>query len=281
MKVRSADCSANLEKVRSARTSAQTKGKRIQFNVSLCVDVLQTPEHIAQVDQTQLRSDVNKLKMKFSRVNHHKDLLVLNTGASNTIFFNRELLEDIKQIIPKLFNTGENPVQFKQMGELHKKFDYLPLPKEGYYFDEGAVANLLLLAHIVKEFDVYLNTAVDNALYVLDGHGKYLRFGSESGNLYGAYLGGKGTQGACYGFTTVKGQKALFSELDCRRAEAVRNLQEHLGYPSDKDFANAIDYNMLGTCEFNRRDIRIARKIFGPCRAALQGKWTKRGSKMD
>lgn len=96
------------------------------------------------------------------------------------------------------------------MGRLNDKFNYLPLPKEGYYFDETAVTNLVLLGHVLKEFNVYMNTSVDNALYKMDDNGRYLRFGGVNGNLYRVYLGGTDEKGVCYDFTTIKGQKALF-----------------------------------------------------------------------
>ena len=167
------------------------------------------------------------------------------------------------------------------MGQLHKIFDHLPLPKGGYYYDEGAVANLLSLGHITKEFTVIMNTEIDDAIYIFNDEGQYLRFGRVKHNLYGVHLGQGNPTNKCYMFSTVQGQKSLFSDLDCKRAGAVRDLQERLGFPSDVDFANAIEYNVLGTCEYNRQDIRIANKIFGPSHAALKGKWTKRAQKMD
>ena len=167
------------------------------------------------------------------------------------------------------------------MGSLSDVFKHLPLPQDGYYYDEEAVANLLSLGQITKEFQVYMNTAIDDAIYIINSEGKYLRFGRLKHNLYGVYLGDGRPEEMCYAFSTVDGKKALFSQLDCKRAEAVRNLQERLGYPSDVDLANAIEYNVLGTCEFNRRDIRIANKIFGPNRGAIRGKWNKRPNKME
>ena len=71
------------------------------------------------------------------------------------------------------------------------------------------------------------------------------------------------------------------SQLDCKQAEAIRDLQERLRSPSDVDLANAIKYNVLGTCQFSWRDIRIANKIFGPSKSAIEGKNIKRKSRMD
>ena len=42
-----------------------------------------------------------------------------------------------------------------------------------------------------------------------------------------------------------------------------------------------MEYNVLGACDFNRRDIRIAEKIFGPNAAAMKGKTTNSKSKME
>lgn len=53
-------------------------------------------------------------------------------------------------------------------------------------------------------------------------------------------------------------------------------LQEYLGFPSDIDLANAIDYNILSTCQFNRREIKIMYKIHGSSVAVVKGKSTKK-----
>ena len=54
-----------------------------------------------------------------------------------------------------------------------------------------------------------------------------------------------------------------------------------LGFLSDIDLANAMEYNVLGAYDFNRKDIRIAQKIFGPNAAAMKGKTTNSKNKMD
>jgi hypothetical protein len=79
---------------------------------------------------------------------------------------------------------------------------------------------------------------------------------------------------------TVKGESAHFSAIDCRRAVKVRELQEVLGCPSDIDLANAVEQNVVGNNPFTRRDIQIAKKIYGPDVPAMKGKTVKRKSKM-
>ena len=46
----------------------------------------------------------------YSQGNHHKNLLILDTGASASIFFNQELLGTIQQVNPKEFNTVGNTI---------------------------------------------------------------------------------------------------------------------------------------------------------------------------
>ena len=84
-----------------------------------------------------------------------------------------------------------------------------------------------------------------------------------------------------YFFGIVKGKMAMFSNMDCKRAEAVQNLQGRLGFPSDVTLAKLIEYNVIGTCQFNRCDIRIAKKIWGLGKGPLKGKSNARKGKMD
>ena len=71
-----------------------------------------------------------------------------------------------------------------KMGSLSKALEHLPLPKDGYLFDEGIVANLLSLGKIADEFRVVMDTDIDDAIYVYGKDGKYLRFGKTAKGLY-------------------------------------------------------------------------------------------------
>ena len=48
----------------------------------------------------------------------------------------------------------------------------------------------------------------------------------------------------CY-FNTVKKGKSMFSILDQKRAKTVKTLQEQCTFPSDEDFINALEYNVI------------------------------------
>ena len=125
-----------------------------------------------------------------------------------------------------------------EVGSLNKVLEHLPLPKHGYYYDENVVANLLSLGRIADEFRVSMDTDIEDAIYVHGEDGRYLRF-KRKGDLYCMNICLEEEKENCF-FSTVKGRKAMFSELDCKQAADVRSLQERLGYPLDADLAKAI-----------------------------------------
>ena len=63
----------------------------------------------------------------------------------------------------------------------------------------------------------------------------------------------------CY-LSTVKDGKTTFSILDQKRAETVRILQERYGFPSDKDFINALECSSVEGMDFGRRDVKWPKK---------------------
>jgi hypothetical protein len=79
---------------------------------------------------------------------------------------------------------------------------------------------------------------------------------------------------------TVQGESAYLSAINCRRAAKVQDLQEALACPIDVDLADDIEHNVIGNNPFTRRDVRIAKKIFGPDVPAMKGETVKRKSKM-
>jgi hypothetical protein len=125
-----------------------------------------------------------------------------------------------------------------------------------------------------------MDTAIDNAFYVFNEDGTYIRFSRTPNGMYCIDINTDDDDHVVMAHQTVKGESAHFSAIDCRRASKVRELQEILACPSDIDLANAVEHNVIGNNPFTRRDIRIAKKIFGPDVPAMKGKTVKRKSKM-
>ena len=98
-------------------------------------------------------------------------------------------------------------------------------------------------------------------------------------NIHSMYIGETADTEHCY-FTTVKEMEIQYLALNRKCAVRVWCIQERQGFSSDIGLANAINYNIFGTCHFNRRDIQIVKKIYGPSVVAVKGKSTKQQNKM-
>ena len=93
----------------------------------------------------------------------------LNSRASISILFNNKLLNKIDKL-PQAAHVkaGGSDIKLSKSkgGALHHNLASLPLPAEGYYYDEKALTNLLSLACIVNEYWVRMDTRIDDAIYV-------------------------------------------------------------------------------------------------------------------
>jgi hypothetical protein len=151
----------------------------------------------------------------------------------------------------------------------------------GYYYYPKGVANILSLALLAKTKRVVMDTAIENAFYVFNEDGSYIKFLPSNNGMYCLDIGSdNNNEPHVMAIQTVKDEQSKFSSIDCTRAEAIRKLQEVLACPSDFDLANTVEHNVIGNNPFIRRDVRIAKQIYGPDVAALKGKTVKQQRKM-
>jgi hypothetical protein len=208
--------------------------------------------------------------------------IALDSGSSIHIFKDAFLLTDIKPDDNQSITvrTTDSKFQLNNIGQLYADLNTLPLPFEGYYFYPKIVANILSLAMIAETKRVFMDSAIDNAIYIFNEDGSYIQFAKTPNGMYCIDVATDDNNHIVMAHQTVKEESAHFSAIDCRRAAKVRDLQETLACPSDFDLANAIEHNIIGNNPSTRRDIRIAKKIFGPDVPAMKGKTVKRKSKM-
>ena len=57
----------------------------------------------------------------------------------------------------------------------------------------------------------------------------------------------------------------------------ARLIQQAMGFISTKDLLKAIDNNVIKNCATTRRDVRIAKDIYGPDQPSIKGKTKRRG----
>ena len=104
--------------------------------------------------------------------------LYIDSRASISILFNDKLSNTINKLPQALqIKVGGSNINLLEGDVLHDDLADLPLPREGYYYDKKALANLLSLACIVDKYWVRMNTHIDDAIYVQSKTGgRLLRF---------------------------------------------------------------------------------------------------------
>jgi hypothetical protein len=209
--------------------------------------------------------------------------IALDSASSIHLFKDRSLLDNIKVDNKKNLKvrTADSTFLVNDIGEICDTLKSLPLPSKGYYYYPKGVANILSLALLAKTKRVVMDTAIENAFYVFNEDGSYIKFIPSINGMYCLDIrSDDNNEPQVMAIQTVKDEQSKFSNTDCTRAEAIRKLQEVLACPSDFDLANAVEHNIIGNNPFTRRNVHIAKQIYGPDVAALKGKTVKQQSKM-
>ena len=89
----------------------------------------------------------------------------------------QRLLEKLNPSDENTISGVSGTVDCDEIGELTEDLRAYPLSTKPYYLNKKTTSNLLSLALISDEYRVFMDTAIDNAFYVFDEEGKYLRFG--------------------------------------------------------------------------------------------------------
>ena len=115
-------------------------------------------------------------KQKYSPGWIHQNNILMDSGASIPLIFNRDLLDNILPLkYFKKINSGGGNFKSKLGGSLTKALHHLPLPKKGYFYNPDAVANLLSMAKVSNKYHITMDTNIDNAIYVHNDDGSYIR----------------------------------------------------------------------------------------------------------
>ena len=135
------------------------------------------------------------------------------------------------------------------------------------------------MGKLVEEgYRVTMDLDVENVINVYIDDGSYIKFICVQNELYCIHLDDNG--GWTNFLTTVVEQKEQFSDIDDKKTALARNIQECLCLPSNVDLVDAIEKGGIKECGIDRRHIKIANIIYGPAKAAIEGKTVQRKNKM-
>jgi hypothetical protein len=112
--------------------------------------------------------------------------ITLDSGSSIHIFKDIFLLTDIISDSKKSIGvrTTDSNFRVNDIGRLCDDLELLPLPSDGYYFYPKGVANILSLAMIADTKREVRDTAIDDAIYVFNEDGTYVRFSRTLNGMY-------------------------------------------------------------------------------------------------
>jgi hypothetical protein len=143
------------------------------------------------------------------------------------------------------------------------------------WFYAGGIANILSLGLVSDRYRVTLDTENEQAFFVHKPDGSTRKFKRMTCNLYACNIAAFENQGVVL-TVTAEGKKAEYSNKDVKRADAARQLQEILGYPSLKAYLKMIDNNLIKNCTVTRRDVMMAEDIYGVHPNIVKGKSVRR-----
>ena len=82
------------------------------------------------------------------------------------------------------------------------------------------------MAKVSDEYRITMDTDIDNAIYVHNDDGSYIRFHWTKQNVYEMQIGDGTDMEECHALTTVKENGMQYSALDWKRVEAVINFND-------------------------------------------------------
>ena len=102
-------------------------------------------------------------------------------------------------------------------------FSLLPLNKKNHFYCLDGVTNLMLISILIDEFDVIMDSRVDNAFYVFDKDKNYMRYGRCPSRLYCVDITEQ--TGPLSLLSTVEENKNNFSAIDVKKVDLARDIQ--------------------------------------------------------
>lgn len=126
----------------------------------------------------------------------------------------------------------------------------------------GAIANILSLSNVQKQFKVTYDSVKGNHFTVHKAGGGNRIFRPTEKGLYASQVL-TARKGAMM-LSTVTENKKNYTHREVRQAEAARRLLAIVGRPSERQLRKILNARQLRNCEVTEQDVINARRIFGP-----------------
>lgn len=242
----------------------------------LCVIAEQeeSVEGLLNDDLSAERSDlpVNQFVLKASIRSQLQDLVVLDSGATQSIFNKRWILSDVREDVSRTFHGigGQQSVITKSGN----------LPFFGrVFYDPRVVTSVLSLDTIESNPNLKVSYFPGEAFVVKLPNGRTVNFIKDDyTNLYTCKMQdfvNEVHEKALVGFDADDPTK-IYTKREVLDAKRARELQRSLGYASTQDTVELLKSGAIVNCPVTAADVYRAHRIFGPDPHDLMGKVVKK-----
>ena len=200
-------------------------------------------------------------------------LVLLDSCSMCSVFKSPHLIRNIGYYSTKGHSSGITIVskggsmECRQVGKLPG----LSFP---IWYHPNSVANIVSLAEMVCERRVTMDSDAENALVLHAHNGCLLRFEACGSGLYTHDLTNKDyVVATILALTqTVTQSESQFTKRKVKLAQAARDLQRRLAYPSQCTLEHLLKSNYYPNCPITAANVRRGVTIYGPLPEFLQGK---------
>jgi len=186
-----------------------------------------------------------------------QEVILLDTQATNHLFRDQSLLEDIRPVKTRLFEGVGGSLTVTQAGN-HPCFGRV-------FLHAGAPANILSFARVEDTCHIEF---IGGVFYVTTQDMQTYSF-ERMGNMYVCNIK---KEEVC---VTVAQEEARYTLRDVQKAKQAKEVIRRLGHPSVVDTIQKINSGAINNCPVTVEDVKRAIDIYGVELAHLKGRTTK------
>ena len=227
--------------------------------------------------------NVHSEGLQFAQANSTKNLIpsswiLLDSQSTVSVFKNRHLLTNIR--------PSDRPLRVHTNGGTQMSSDIGTVKNFGdVWFNSESLANILSMAKVRKKCRITMDTSVEASMNVHRRDGTIMKFREYRSGLYYFDAGASAppaepndtsTTSDYLFLNTVENNKQAHTRREIERADRARALYKMIGRPSEQEFVDILQKNLIRNCPVTVDDAKRALQIYGPDTATLKGKTVKK-----
>ena len=209
--------------------------------------------------------------MSFAQVCDLKELILLDSDSTDTVFCNPKYVTNIV--------VADNSLDIHTNGGVIVTKKKCQVPHLGeVWYNENSMANIISLKDMVKLYRVTFDSTKEKAFEVHMPN-KVVKFKQFANGLYAMDPTDKDSytevQHNMQLLQTVKENMKFLSERQQLKVKKARELLHAMGTPTVDDLKAMIRMNLIRNNQVTTDDVNLAEKVYGPDIGSIKGKTTR------